>query len=217
MRPERVHLLHISKTGGTALRYALSPVADANGISLHGHKMVLRDVPEDEGVFFFVRQPASRFVSGFNSRLRMGQPRRDVPWNDKEAAAFARFSTPNQLAEALDSEDADERRAAFRAMKGVGHLRMPYSGWLEGEAYLESRRASIVLVGRTERMQDDFERLKQRLRLPASLALPDDPIRAHVTPSGFSTTLSDRGRRNVDTWYRRDVALWTYLVEHFAD
>jgi hypothetical protein len=208
-------MLHLPKTGGTALRDVLGPVAPSHGIRLHGHKVHLRDVPEDEGVFFFVREPSARFVSGFNSRLRKGLPRYDIPWSEKEALAFGRFATANHLAEALGSDDHEERRAAERAMTGIRQLRPLYSDWLEDEAYLESRRSSIVLVGRTEHADADFERLKQVLQLPADLKLPRDPVSTHATPPGFDTALSERGRRNVLGWYRRDVELWTYLLRTF--
>lgn len=212
----RVHVLHISKTGGTALRRALGSVPPEHGVISHGHLMRLRDVPEDEGVFFVVRRPTFRFVSAFNSRLRKGRPPTRRPWSKGEALAFERFRTPNQLAEALDSADSEEQAAARRAMTDIWHLKMRYTDWLEDEAYLESRRPSIVMVGRTERLNEDFEELKRRLRLPDGLSLPDDPVGSHATPAGFDRALSARGRRNVRGWYRRDIELWKFLVERFT-
>src|SRR5205823_2768329 len=100
---ELVNLLHVGKTGGTAVKHALRTALHAGGycIRLCRHGVRLRDVPPGEKVVFFVRDPASRFVSGFYSRLRQGRPRYTSPWSRAEKAAFGRFGTPNDLAAAL--------------------------------------------------------------------------------------------------------------------
>ena len=118
-----IHVLHIPKTGGSALFDALGPFAERSGLQLHTHATTLADVPDGDMTIFAVREPLSRFCSGFNSRLRRGRPLRDVPWTPGEASAFARFSTPNALAEALDASDPDRRRAALDAIAAIPHLR----------------------------------------------------------------------------------------------
>ena len=62
-----------------------------------------------EPVAFFVRHPVSRFVSGFNSRMRKGRPRRNVEWSEGERWSFERFRTPDELARALASADPGAR------------------------------------------------------------------------------------------------------------
>ncbi|OHB36862.1 MAG: hypothetical protein A2Y09_07740 [Planctomycetes bacterium GWA2_39_15] len=49
-----VHLLHIGKTGGTAVKYALKNhlITDKYVINLHRHKVRLRDLPKNDLVFF---------------------------------------------------------------------------------------------------------------------------------------------------------------------
>src|SRR5262249_7763882 len=98
-----VHFLHIRKTGGTAIIEALRPVAQPFRIVLHAHDTKLGEIPPDHKVFFFVRHPVPRFVSGFFSRLRRGAPRYNYEWNDAEARAFSRFQTPSALGEALSA------------------------------------------------------------------------------------------------------------------
>ena len=68
-----IHFIHIPKTGGTALKVALkeSVVSDDVIIICHSHFMKLSYVPPGDQVFFFVRDPISRFVSAFNMRKRM--------------------------------------------------------------------------------------------------------------------------------------------------
>ena len=78
-----VHFLHIGKTGGTAVKYALKRnlVNKEYMIYLHGHEFKLRDVQKGAKAFFFLRDPVDRFVSGFYSRRRQGQPRIFSPWS----------------------------------------------------------------------------------------------------------------------------------------
>ena len=74
-----VHLLHIGKTGGTAVKAAVRQ-SDANGsLLIHPHEVTLRDIAPGDDVIFFVRNPVDRFVSGFFSRKRQGQPGHFVP------------------------------------------------------------------------------------------------------------------------------------------
>ena len=72
-RERPLHFLHIGKTGGTAVKHALKPVAAAGHLMLHGHDVRLHDVAPGEQVFFFLRDPLSCFVSAFYSRQREGR------------------------------------------------------------------------------------------------------------------------------------------------
>lgn len=69
-----LHFLHIRKTGGTALKNALRahPVTENCVLHLHPHRIRLSDVPVGHRVMLATRDPVSRFVSGFGSRLRQG-------------------------------------------------------------------------------------------------------------------------------------------------
>jgi hypothetical protein len=205
------HVLHIGKTGGSALRHALEPLLEQYRLKLRSHATTLRDIPESDGVAFFVRDPVTRFVSAFNSRLREGRPRYHYAWKDGERIAFGKFPTANRLAEALSSADPSERAAANDAMTAIQHLRTPLGHWLGDPIYVESRRASIVFLGFQDALDADFEALKRALGLPADLALSHDPIVAHATPAGFDTALSDGATRNIREWYASDVELIEFL------
>ncbi len=73
---QKIHFLHIGKTGGTAVKYALSSYSknEKYEIILHGHETKLKDIPNGEKFFFFLRNPITRFTSGFYSRKRQGRP-----------------------------------------------------------------------------------------------------------------------------------------------
>ena len=204
-----VHLLHIGKCGGTALKYAIrrNLASERFAIVTHKHEFALSDVPRGEKVAFIVRDPISRFVSGFYSRQRQGLPRTFVPWTAEEKRAFERFSTPQQLAGALSSGNSEERSRAVDAMNGIGHVRHRYSHWLGSEAYFLSRSSDIFFIGFQESLARDFEILKGKLGLPASLRLPDDEVEAHRNPRELDRTLDEAAQQNLRVWYAEDLRL----------
>jgi len=201
-----IHFLHIGKTGGTAVKHALRPhlVSADHVVYLSGHKVRLRDVPEGEKVFFFLRDPVSRFVSGFYSRQRQGQPRIFNPWTPVEKIAFDRFRTPNELACALSSNDDELKLAAEHAMKSIGHVKSSFWDWFESEAYFISRRSDILFVGFQESLDRDIQTLKAKLGIAVDLRLPDDDAQAHRTPSDLDIRLEPVAVENLKRWFEAE-------------
>ena len=216
-RSKPVHFLHIRKAGGTAIKEALRPIAQRQGIILHGHGTKLSDIPLDHLFFFFLRHPLSRFVSGFYSRLRQGMPRYFSPWTEQEIRAFGHFKVANDLAEAISSVDPGVSHAAQEAMRGISHLNSTYNFWFD-ETELRNRSASLVLLGLQEQLDVDFEVLKSRLNLPPRLRLPGDDVRAHRNPAGTNRNLSPLAEKNLRQWYANDIRFYescvTFRTEH---
>jgi len=201
-----IHLLHIGKTGGTSLKHVLEPVRNTAvyRMELHPHSFRLKDIPEGDKVVFFLRDPVKRFVSGFYSRKRMGQPRYNSPWNSSEEAVFMQFHTPNELARALSSKSQSTQEAAIRAMKSISHLKSSYWDWFENEAYFLSRLPDILFIGFQETLDEDFGILRKMLCLPETIALPKDEIRAHKNPPNLDTCLGEEALQNLREWYAAD-------------
>jgi hypothetical protein len=203
-----VHVFHIGKTGGTALKHVLAEHQDLACYQLRfcGHDVTLADVPEGEQFMFFIRDPLTRFVSAFNGRLREDRPRYHYPWREEERIAFAIFKTPDQLAVALSSSDPEERAQAEAAMQGIGHVNTPYTFWFPSESAFRARLDDVFFIGLQDRLDEDFDVLKRRLGLPPEARMPRDETVAHKTPAGFESQLSERGRANLEHWYDFDVA-----------
>ncbi len=210
------HFLHVSKSGGSALKHALGPYARSLNLLLHPHKVRLRDIPDGQQAFFFVRSPLERFVSGFLSRQRQGRPRYYYPWTAEEHAAFTRFPSVNDLAEAL-SATGPQGAHARQAMEQIRHLARPLTLWLEDEQYLHLRRSDILFVGFQERLENDFFRLRELLGLPEAAVLPTDDVVAHRAPSNSNRLLSKHAEANVHRWYEADFHLYDYCREMFPD
>ncbi|WP_322073406.1 hypothetical protein [Burkholderia cepacia] len=203
----RTHFLHIGKTGGTALVHAIKSLGadgrDIRDVHLHGHAVRLPDIPVGEKVFFCLRNPITRYVSGFYSRLRKGRPRYQGEWTEGEAAAFARFETADALARAIFSQDQAVSAAAHHAMQQIDHVKTSMWDWLISPAYLRSRAADIAFIAQQEWLTDDASMLSEILGL-GPLHLPDDDVDAHRNPAHFDKTLCMQGEDNIRRWYRND-------------
>lgn len=214
LRMSRVHMLHIGKTGGTALMAALREAPPSGSrVLFHKHYFRLADVPVGEKCFFVVRDPVTRFVSGFFSRQRHGRPRYNTSWNEGEEQAFARFATPNALALALSSRDSALRQTAEAAMGNIAHVRDHLHHWLRNEAYLRERRADVLFVGSQERLGSDVGALSDLLA--CRIDLPADDVASHRNPAHLDRKLDEEAVANLRSWYRSDYALLRLLREWF--
>jgi hypothetical protein len=208
-------VLHVGKTGGTALKHALlEHGADTRyQLLLHGHDVTVAHVPRGEDFAFVLRDPISRFVSAFNARRHEGHPRYRYPWSPEERRAFASFDTPVALATALSSSDVAERARAERAMRGIGHLNTPYRYWFGGVRSFRRRLSDVFFVAFQERLDDDFELLKQKLGLPGEARLPSDPVTAHKSTASTAAPLSQAARANLERWYEADYTFLRFCGE----
>ena len=203
-----VHFLHVGKTAGTAVEFALRPVSAAGPYELrfHPHDVTLPDIPEGQKVVFAVRDPVERYVSGFYSRQRQGRPRYDIPWTREESAAFGCFATANALAEALSATDGETRTAAVDAMRSIRHVRDSYWRWFRDPEYLTSRTPDVLFVLWLDGLARGFGELCDVLGVGTGISLPDDDVAAHRNPPTVDRTVSAIGRANLREWYGADYA-----------
>ena len=78
MRGKRiVYILHIGKTGGSALAYAVKNylVTPKYRIIFCKHWITLSDIPKKDKAVFCIRHPVERFISGFYSRKFYDMPK----------------------------------------------------------------------------------------------------------------------------------------------
>jgi len=196
----RAHFLHPGKTGGTAVKSALRPVATTGTyrLDLHGHQFVLAQVRAGEKFFFATRDPIARFVSAFYSRQRRGDATGDHAWTPVEAAAFQEFHTANDLAERIARDPR-----ADSAMRGVLHVRSSYSTWFGSPEDLVGRQDDLLLILRQEHLDADFDRLLHKLGLEGRAVLPEEQG-AHRGSPGVDRDLSAQAIENLRAWYADD-------------
>jgi hypothetical protein len=206
-----IHFLHQRKAGGTALKHALAHqrVTKSHIIEYHQHDVTLNMIPLGDKFFFFARDPITRFISGFNSRKRLGYPATYRPWSDREKFVFAHFETPNQLALSLSATDAVVRSNTEKAMNSIDHIK--YSHWdcFHDEAYFRSRFEDILFIGFQEQFSDDVRILGKLLKLDEEISLPADPGKANRAPIRIESQLDEQAYKNLQSWYARDI----YFIE----
>lgn len=209
-----IHFLHIRKTGGSAVKFALRQVGGthdrvptpAGPVLLQRHPFRLTDVPEGQKAMFVVRDPVTRFVSGFYSRLRKGAPRNNREWSEDERVAFGWFSTPQELATALGKKGRKRMRAEF-AMDAIRHLQKPLVYWTGDADGLRNQLHRVLYIARQESLDEDFERMKALLGLPKDLSLPTDPVDAHRFTGSNDRSLTPKMIDALREWYRSDYEM----------
>ena len=213
-------VLHNRKTAGTALKDMIlqqqqrSPQMMARCFD---HAMTLpkfvKHYPHARAIFF-VRDPISKFVSGFYSRLRQGQPRYHYPWSSGEKRAFKRFQHPNDLAEALSHINPFKRYMAMSAMKSIGHVRHSLLDFLGSPTFLQHASERIAFIGHQPEFIIDVEYLRSLLMLDSDIAAPNDEMRAHRNPSDADKFLSEKAIRNLKKWYKIDFEIYEWCLAH---
>ena len=204
-----VHVLHIGKTGGTAIRNALDNCNCVNDyrILTLPHPFTLKHVPRGEKVVCFLRDPASRFVSAFSNAVLKGYPTYVRDYTKKEERIFSRFPKPNDLAEGLCEKNGIVKHEAKTAMRSIEHLNTHYSYWLHDVEYLASRKNDILFIGFQETLNDDFNALIGLLGLSDSIQLPTDPAKTNRTSGIIDSHLSDIASKNLEIWYAEDYEI----------
>jgi hypothetical protein len=213
-----VHFLHVGKTGGTTLKKMvrdqnLYRTPDGRRLIMHRHAITLPDVlswDPDNTAAFFLRDPIKRYVSGFNSRFREGAPTKSIPWKPPERISFQHFTTPNQLAEALYSDEPLVQDRALAAMNAIVHTRMQYTYWFRDPDYLESRLDRIAFLGLQEHYAEDVARFFGALGVRDEVSV----LHRHEAPAESSTELSERARANLERWYAADTAIYVWALEN---
>jgi hypothetical protein len=211
-----VHFLHVSKAGGSALRHAIrASRAQAGGrlsspwgrLRSHDHSFRFMDVGSDDMAVITLRDPVTRFVSGFLSRLRKGAPRYYNEWTANEGRSFEWFSSPRELADALAESSGEPRERAEFSMRSIRHVRDPMTYWTGDAGYVRERAENVLYVARQETLDTDWEFLKELLDLPRGQMLPRDPVAAHRSTDEVDREISPKGVKALQEWYAADYGL----------
>ena len=163
----------------------------------------MSDIPREEKIFFFLRDPVSRFVSGFYSRQHRGRPRYNSEWSERERDLFKNFSTPDQMIKALLRKQPGKHEPAWEALKHIGHFRSLKS-WYGDLDYFRSRLDDLLFIGFQESLESDFPRLLTKLGFPEQIELPTDDVLAHRNPQGLDKSLHPECEAFLREWYTQD-------------
>ena len=203
-RDDEIAFLHIGKNAGIQVMNVAVKLKDY-GVNIHrlGHKVKLSQLPNDAKYFFSVRKPESRFLSGFYSRKRKGQPRMYREWSEHEAVAFSLFEHANDLAENLFSE-GDIGKKARMAIKSISHTGMQQVDWFQRCAFIDQQPPLTII--RQENFVSDMQRLLNLLNIDVDVTsmITKDKITAHRNDYKETPPLSDVALKNLREWYIQD-------------
>lgn len=204
MKKQKIHILHIGKTGGTAIKYVFNQVESFRyDIILHNHKFKLSDVPVDEKAVFFLRNPVSRFLSAFYSRKRKGKPRYNSQWSKTEELLFNAFPSHHMFINALNKREEAGMQLLNKSLEEIKHF-WSITYWLESIDYLAKRKNDILFVGFQETLTKDFEILKDKLGLDKSIILPVNDVDAH-RGQGYDKSLNNDQKNLLEKLYIEDL------------
>jgi len=213
-----IHFLHIGKNAGTEIvRYAnkINDLQDKFEIFKHKHDVRLVDLPKNEEYFFSIRNPISRFISGFNSRKRKGQPRLYVEWSNNEKIAFNTFENPNDLAESL-YEDGELGYKALQAIKSIRHTSMNQIDWFNFYGYFFITRPPLAII-RQEYFEDDITKLMSILKIDP-FVIKGNIKDSHITEySEMDKFLSEKAKNNLKNWYKNDFEFYKICSSWILD
>ena len=220
----RMHIMHIGKTGGTAMKVPFNfmgehaTVIETKNHRNHGFVLGSGGGGESACYAFTVRDPVSRWVSGFLSNARVGCPdhfHRSRLVYDK-AVPFLAFPTPNDLAEALS--DPVRGPQALAAASMIPHCARGFAYYLPNiEEFVKRKRLPVVLS--TSSLRNDTERLWRYVGGDKAGSLPDsNRNHMHRMPDAWAQflKLSQRARCNLEQLLRRDYEIMDFLHENGA-
>lgn len=204
-----VYFLHIGKAAGSQIKNALAQInAQQRAVYMQPmrHDITLKDIPEPADYFFSVREPISRFRSGFYSRKRRGQPLNNFPWTRYEEQAFATFEHANDLAEALFAR-GERGMHALAAIKSIEHTAQDQIDWFATTGDFFTIRPPLWIL-RQEHFEQDFETFLARAGIAIKPILRQDAVGAHRNDYTQTLPLSEKAKENLRRWYAQDFAFY---------
>lgn len=208
-RRTRLNFIHIGKNAGTQVTQIGDQINRSSRkyrFVKHGHNSTIARTPAGEKYFFSIRNPVSRFKSGFYSRKRKGQPRIYSEWSPHEALAFAAFEHANDLAEAL-FERSEKGTAAYCAMRSIMHVCMPQQHAILKDGYFLEVRPPVFIL-RQENLEADLGTLWEILDLDIDVSPTSDPVKAHENDYSGAPALSEKAIANLQKWYAADFEFY---------
>ena len=216
-KPHPVRFLHIGKNAGTEINRWMTQLNTVQGeffFEKCSHSTKLADLKRSDAYFFSIRDPISRFVSGFYSRKRKGQPRLYLEWSKHERTAFEAFPHANDLAEAL-FQDGETGSMAAKAMLSIFHVNSRQCDWFTGRGFFLEHRPPVWII-RQNAFEYDMDQLLLRLGLTPPM-LGEETLRSHATNYEGIPPLSASAKENLRHWYWSDfefVKLCTEWLEN---
>mmetsp|Transcript_94385 Transcript_94385/g.148512 ORF Transcript_94385/g.148512 Transcript_94385/m.148512 type:complete len:324 (-) Transcript_94385:89-1060(-) len=218
----KIKILHIGKMGGSSINRSMAPcLDDSKSEWVASHRETFRALlsPEASGrqLVVFLRSPVKRYVSGWISRFRKGEPIYHYDWTPSEATSFGYFTSPNDLASALSSANTVTKEQAEYAMRQIKHVRESLNEYFGGLQHARLIVDRTVFLGTIEHFSEDWAHLVDFLesRNATRCQIQREPPREHLTPAQYDDLnhLNETALKNLRNWYSKDYEILDMYVE----
>ena len=150
-----INFLHIQKTGGRSLTHYIKN----RRLPVNCYHYISNVNKELTNLFFIIRDPITRFQSGFNHMFFIFYNLKHHWSNDygersKYDYYFQYFPTPNILAESLTSNNIKLKKLAKEAFEYINCINNGYDKWFE-----KIKLQDIKFVLRFENLQQDLNNI----------------------------------------------------------
>ena len=225
-----IHFIHIGKCGGTALIIFFKD----QEIKLNDFHLQKPTPPEAKDKYIiWVRNPLHRFVSAFNYSLALintstvdlnentltiynclapgiirSKMQHNYTFSTEYDDLINFFLTPNNLAEALTSQDTEIRNKAIKLMNHpMEHINKGIGWYLDNGEFIKEHREKILFVGKTETMKTDISNLSKLLGIHTKVS--NKKIRENTSYTKYLSSLAIENLLNFykDTDYKALQAL----------
>jgi|GEM_PF-2368613 len=190
LRLKTCGFIHIPKTGGTSIgKFGSKVIAGGGKFPIafpHGWtaEQIFNEFPKIE-LYFIIREPLERTISGINSRIRMGRPQYNIVWNVGEAVSFNFFPTAVELLNGLAAQDERIKSAAIFAFKHINHLKHGYEFYFKDAAFIRANADRFPLVREISDSDSFVTQLCARTGINPQM-LDQHYRRLHVAPQSTS-------------------------------
>jgi len=213
--------LHIGKTGGTSVRYAIEQTQKEGYATpvIFGHDARMANIVKENPsirLSFTLRDPIERMVSSFNSRMRQSRPSYTAVWKPEEAIAYLWFPTVIDFFRARLSDQEREKSAGIFAEQAMGHVRRGYEYHFHSREFLEKKLKNIYFAGRLESLSADFHRYFEPCGVPEAVV----GKHAGVRHSGLDSTdlsldeIDDEMRARLKDLYKKEYEIYDFLIDN---
>ena len=203
---ERYVFIHIPKNAGSSVAEALEQDMSWHYTAEAYRRMMGRPAYWIRFSFAFVRNPWDRFLSLYRyARLEESRYHSAI---DPESAPYGKHEDYDLL-QGASVEDCARHLQEGRLQHDdfINHWR-PQSDWItDGDGLV-----IVDFVGRVESIDEDFQRVANRLDLPVD-SLPvtnTSDGTASSSSRDYRTAFTDTARRIVGDFYQEDIKQWGY-------
>tara|TARA_X000000950_G_scaffold159369_2_gene195240 strand:+ start:35280 stop:36221 length:942 start_codon:yes stop_codon:yes gene_type:complete len=203
-----INFLHVQKTGGRSLTHYIKH----RRLTVNCYHYISNVNQELTNLFFIIRDPITRFQSGFNHMFFIFYNLKDHWSNDygersKYDYYFEYFPTPNILAESLTSNNLKLKQIAEEAFKYINCINNGYDKWFE-----KINLKDIKFVIRFENLQQDLNNIFcKHLNIPLFKLYNYDTVGKKEWNQNNKQMkyLSEKAIKNLKIQYKRDY----YFIE----